>query len=172
VREQDEAHPDLKQISQSLAGLDPQEKKRLAAATVREATDDFKGEVAAAALQAVPHEERKELVAAAVRDVPDEMKSDLAAAAVRAVPDEARKNLVAAAVEATPNGAKLDAAAAAVQAVPDDMKRDVVARRYRTHPATPRRRSPMRPSEAFRRMTSRSSQSGFFPVSLSQTRYG
>jgi hypothetical protein len=34
-------------------------------ATVREAGDDFKGEVAAAALQAVPHEARKELVAAA-----------------------------------------------------------------------------------------------------------
>jgi len=59
VAGQDEAHPDLKEIRQSLPGLDPPEKKRLAAATVREAGDDFRGEVAAAALQAVPMRKRR-----------------------------------------------------------------------------------------------------------------
>jgi hypothetical protein len=127
VAEQGEADGNLKHIRQSLGGLDPEEKKQLAAATVQGASDDVKSEVAAAALNAVPQESRKDLIAATIQGAPDEMKPDLAAAVVRAVPDQGKRDLVAAAVGAATDGAKREAATAAVQAVPDDMKKDVVA---------------------------------------------
>jgi hypothetical protein len=74
-----------KEIRESMANLD----------------SDGKKEVAAAAMTAIPDEDKKDAVVAAMVAVPDEDKKEVAAAAMTAISSEDKKDVVVAAVKNT-----------------------------------------------------------------------
>ena len=98
MAEQGNSNQRLNEMKDSLAELQPEGRKELAAAAVRAVSDEAKKDVVAAAVQAVPDEAKKDVLAAAVQAVPDEAKKDLVAATVADASGDTKRELADAAV--------------------------------------------------------------------------
>ncbi len=120
MAERNHANQSLDDMKESIAGLNAEGRK----------------ELAAAAVEAVPDEAKRELVAAAVQAVPGEAVRDVLAAAVHAAPDEAKSGLVAAAVQDAGAATKRKVADAALRTLPAADQEELAQRFLPDQPIT------------------------------------